>query len=315
MPRPHGLPTGSLPLVKLRVVLVLLIAVVSAVLVNAWVVTDTARAAQPFGGGHVLELDGPDLNVREYGPPGERAVVLLHGYSASIEWWEEVAPLLADGRRVIAVDLVGHGGSEAPREAAPYRPEGQAEAVREALDALGVRRAVLVGHSMGGAVAAALADRYPDVVERVAVSDTPGAADLVAMPLLGKMVCWPVIGPTLDRFRTVDAITESSLQTGFDAEYPVPAFAHRSLERLTYAGVCDSKESSRPPVADTLAALGKPVLVVWGETDVLTPTAPNVTRYTAAGMSPRIIAGAGHSPMVEKPAEFVSAIADFVARR
>lgn len=308
---------------KLRIAVVALVAVVIALLVNAYVVTGTARAAQPFAGGQVLQLDGPDLNVRQYGPPGERAVVLLHGYSASIEWWEAVAPLLARDQRVIAIDLVGHGGSEAPKESEPYPAGGQAAAVHNALGALGVRQAVVVGHSMGGAVAAALADRYPDLVERVVVSDTPGADDLVAMPLLGTMVCWPVLGPALDHFRSVDVITEGSLQTGFDAHYPVPQFAYRSLQRLTYRGVCDSKgqgersdgekPSARAPVADTLAGLGKPVLVVWGETDVLTPTSPNVTRYSAAGLSPRIIAGSGHSPMVEKPAEFFSAIGDFVA--
>ena len=109
----------------------------------------------------------------------------------------------------------------------------------------------------------------------------------------------------------MDAITESSLQTGFAADYPVPAYAHRSLERLTYAGVCDSTEGSHP-VVETLAALHKPVLVVWGGQDVLTPTAPNVERYTAAGLPPVIIKGSGHSPMVEKPDQFLAAVADFV---
>lgn len=304
-----------MPTVKLRIAVGVVLALVVAVLVNAYVVTGTARAAEPFAGGHVLHLDGPDLNVREYGPPGDRAVVLLHGYSASIEWWQAIAPMLARGERVIAVDLVGHGGSEAPLEAAPYHAAEQAEAVRKALMALGVRHAVLVGHSMGGAVAAEFARRYPDLVEKVVVSDTPAADDLVSMPLLGKMVCWPALGPALDRFRTVDAITESSLQTGFAADYPVPQFAYRSLERLTYAGVCDSKDGDRAPVAETLAGLGKPVLVLWGERDVLTPTAPNVARYTAAGLPPHVIAGSGHSPMVEKPDEFLSAIGEFVAEQ
>lgn len=299
---------------KLRIAVVVLVAVVVAALVNAYVVTGATRAAEPFAGGHVLELDGPDLNVREYGPPGERAVVLLHGYSASIEWWEDVAPQLARDQRVVAIDLVGHGGSEAPAVAAQFHTDGQAEAVRNALTALGIRHAVLVGHSMGGIVATAVADRYPDLADKVVVSDTPGADELVALPLLGKMVCWPVIGPAMDHFRQVPAITESSLQTGFDANYPVPDFAYLSLERLTFKGVCDSKGGTRPGVAATLADLGKPVLVIWGETDVLTPTAPNVTSYTAAGLSPRVIAGSGHSPMVEKPAEFLSAISEFVSR-
>lgn len=299
---------------KLRIAAVLLAVVVVAALVNAFVVTGATRAAEAFGGGHVLELAGPDLNVREYGPPGERAIVLLHGYSASIQWWEEVAPQLARDQRVIAIDLVGHGGSEAPGDPEQFQADGQAAAVYEALTALGVRQAVVVGHSMGGSVAAAFVDRYPEMVERVVVSDTPGDDDLVSMPLLGKMVCWPALGPAMDHFRALPAITESSLQTGFDSGYQVPEFAYRSLERLTYRGVCDSTESQRPPVADTLVASRKPVLVVWGATDVLTPTAPNVTRYTAAGLSPRIIAGAGHTPMVEKPDEFLSAISEFVSR-
>lgn len=297
---------------RLRIAVVALVAVVIAALVNAFVVTGATRAAEPFAGGHVLQLDGPDLNVREYGPPGERAIVLLHGYSASIEWWEKVAPQLARDRRVVAIDLVGHGGSEAPSEPRQFQADGQATAVRNALTALGIRHAVLVGHSMGGSVASALAQQYPDVVERVVVSDTPAADTLVSMPLLGKMVCWPVLGPAMDHFRQVPAITEGSLQTGFAADYPVPRFAYRSLERLTYRGVCDSKGGLPASVADTLTGLDKPVLVVWGETDVLTPTDPNVTRYLAAGLSPRIIAGSGHSPMVEKPDEFLSAIGEFV---
>lgn len=299
---------------KLRIAVLALVVVVVAALVNAFVVTGATRAAEPFAGGRVLSLDGPDLNVREYGPPGERAIVLLHGYSASIEWWEEVAPRLARDRRVVAIDLVGHGGSEAPSEPQQFQVGDQASAVRRALTVLGVRQAVVIGHSMGGSVAAVLADRYPEVVERVVISDTPASGDLVAMPLLGKMVCWPVLGPAMDHFRQVPAITESSLQTGFAADFPVPQFAYRSLERLTYKGVCDSKQGAPASVADTLTGLDKPVLVVWGETDVLTPTAPNVTRYSAAGMSPRIIAGAGHSPMVEKPDEFLSAIGEFVSR-
>ena len=212
-------------------------AVAAVLLGNAVVVTRESRSAEAFGGGHVLTLDGPDLNVREYGPPGDRAVVLLHGYSASIEWWQRVAPALAAGHRVIAIDLVGHGGSEAPRDGAAYRSDAQAVAVHTALEALGVRHAVLVGHSMGGSVSAELARQYPDLVDRVVVSDTPAADDLVSMPLLGRMVCWPVVGPALDRFRGIETITEGTLQTGFAAGYPVPDFAYRSLERLTYTGV------------------------------------------------------------------------------
>lgn len=298
---------------KVRVLIVVIVLAVAALAVNAYATERATRPAEPFAGGRILELDGPDLNVREYGPPGERAVVLLHGYSASIEWWQSVAPMLAHGQRVVAIDLVGHGGSEAPRDPADYGADGQADAVQKALTVLGIQHAVLIGHSMGGAVAATVARKYPDLVERVVVADTPATDALVSMPLLGRMVCWPVIGPALDRFRGVDVITDASLQTGFATDFPVPQFAHRSLEQLTYAGVCDSKGGGEHHVAQTLAGLGKPVLVIWGDRDVLTPTAPNVARYTEAGLPPRVIADSGHTPMVEQPDEFVSAILPFVS--
>lgn len=285
-----------------------------ALLVNAFVIARTERPAEAFAGGRVLELDGPDLNVREYGPSGDRAVVLLHGYSASIEWWEKVAPALAEsGLRVVAIDLVGHGGSEAPRDVEPYGAAGQATAVRSALAALGVRRAVLVGHSMGGHVATAVAESDPDLVERVVVSDTPADLGLTDMPALGDVGCRPLIGPVIDRFRGVDALTDSSLQTGFASEYPVPQLAHRSLEQLAHQGVCHSgADDNERAIADRLAQLGKPVLVVWGERDVLTPTGSNVDRYRAAGLDPRVIAVSGHSPIVEIPDAFVAQVADFI---
>ena len=298
---------------KWRIIAIVTVVVVAALAVNALLVSRTTRPAEAFDGGRVLELDGPDLNVKESGPPGDRAVVLLHGYSASVQWWDRVAAALP-GRRVIAIDLVGHGGSEAPRDAAEYGIDGQAEAVRHALDALGVRHAVLVGHSMGGHVAIAVAEQDTERVERVVISDTPAAADLVETPVLAGLACTPVIGPAVDRLRPVDAITDSSLQTGFAAEHEVPPLAHRSLEQLTHVGVCHSgDQNDERAAADRLAGLGKPVLVVWGEQDVLTPTAANVERYRQAGLTPIIIPKVGHSPMVEAPGEFVNAITEFIA--
>ena len=288
------------------------VVVVGALVVNAFLVSRTVRSAEPFAGGRVLELEGPDLNVKEYGPEGERAVVLLHGYSASVEWWDRVAAALPD-ERVIAVDLVGHGGSEATADAADYRIDGQARAVRRALDALTVRRAVLIGHSMGGNVAIAVAEQDPERVERVVLSDTPADSELVESPALAGLACTPVIGPAVDRLRPLDAVTTSALQTGFAADFPVPPMAYRSLERLTHAGVCHSGEQhNEPKPADRLMALGKPALVVWGERDVLTPTEPNVERYRQAGLTPVVLTGVGHSPMVEAPGRFVVAIAEFI---
>jgi pimeloyl-ACP methyl ester carboxylesterase len=166
---------------------------------------------------------------------------------------------------------------------------------------------------MGGLVAIALAEQDPEHVERVVVSDSPAAEGLVDESALAGLACTPLIGPAVDLLRPVDAITDSALQTGFAPDFPVPPLAHRSLEQLTHAGVCESgKQDGDRAAADRLAGLAKPVLVVWGERDVLTPTAPNVQRYREAGLTPVVIPGVGHSPMVEAPGEFVNAITEFI---
>jgi pimeloyl-ACP methyl ester carboxylesterase len=291
-------------------------ALIVVLLVNAAVLDRQVRAAEPFAGGQVLDLGAISLNVRQYGPASaDRAVVLLHGYSTSLQWWDAVAPLLSHDVRVVALDLIGHGGSPAPRDPARYSADAQADAVHSALDALGVRHAVLVGHSMGGFVATALAENAPDLVERVAVSDTPADQGMTEMPPLSAAICWPVIGAAIDRLRPIDAVDQPSLQTGFATDFPVPELAYRSLKRMTHNALCGAKTAAsineQRSVADRLAGLGKPVLVVWGEHDVLTPTKANVDRYRAAGISPVIISGAGHSPHVEKPAEFAHTIDTF----
>jgi pimeloyl-ACP methyl ester carboxylesterase len=293
--------------------------VIPALLANAWFVARDTREAATFGGGRVVSITGPDLNVREYGAAsGAGAIVLLHGYASSIEWWSDVAPKLAEetGRKVVAVDLVGHGGSESPLDSNAYGAHGQAVAVARALTALKTKDVVLVGHSMGGHIATAVAQREPDLVDRVVVIDTFGAPGLRDLGPLQDATCWPVLGAALDRARQIDAVTRSSLQAGFAADFEVPTFAFRSLKQMIHRGVCDAtagdEMNEKRPVALQLVQLGKPVKVIWGGRDTLSPTAANVAAYENAGLTPEIVARAGHSPQVEAPDDVVEIIAAFV---
>lgn len=296
--------------------------VIPALLINAWVVSRQVKAATAFGGGHVVSIPGPDLNVREYGsgPSGSNkgAIVLLHGYASSIEWWGKVAPKLAKetGRKVIAIDLVGHGGSESPRDPKAYGALGQALAVTRVLAALHANHVVLVGHSMGGHIATYVAERETNLVAKVAVIDTFGAPGLRDLGPLKSITCAPIIGAATDRLRAFDVVTKSSLQPAFAADYPIPPFAYRSLKAMLHRGVCKSTAgdelNEQRPEATRLAQLGKPVKVIWGSEDTLTPTAANVAAYRNAGINPVIVQGAGHSSQVEKPDEVVKILVGFV---
>lgn len=105
---------------------------------------------------------------------GERCIVLLHGYLESLLVWEEFVPLLYKQVRVVTLDLPGHGISEVKGEV--HTMEYLADTVKGALDALKIERCTLVGHSMGGYVALAFCERYPERLERlVLLSSTPNA--------------------------------------------------------------------------------------------------------------------------------------------
>ncbi len=103
---------------------------------------------------------------------GEHTVVLLHGYLESMLVWDEFVPLLYKRVRVVTLDLPGHGISEVKGEI--HTMEYLADTVKGALDALGIERCTLVGHSMGGYAALAFCERWPERLEGlVLLSSTP----------------------------------------------------------------------------------------------------------------------------------------------
>src|SRR6516165_2784391 len=109
-----------------------------------------------------IEVAGRRLRYLELGEGGGVPVLLLHGFGADLNTWMFTQPPLAATRRTVALDLPGHGGSA--KEVGAGDPEGLTDAVDGALEALGIGRAHLVGHSMGGAIAALVALRQPERV-------------------------------------------------------------------------------------------------------------------------------------------------------
>src|ERR671917_998817 len=111
------------------------------------------------------------------GPP----VVLIHGMVNSSRHWQAVAARLAERHTVIAPDLIGHGDSATPR--GDYSLGAHAAVIRDLLSALGVERATMVGHSLGGGVAMIFFWQFPERVERLALVSSGGLGHEVS-PLL-----------------------------------------------------------------------------------------------------------------------------------
>jgi pimeloyl-ACP methyl ester carboxylesterase len=118
-----------------------------------------------------VEVDGCRIHVRSWGDVGGPVIVLVHGGSAHSGWWDHVAPLLAVGRRVVALDLSGHGDS-GRRQA--YDLGQWAREVVAVAEVFGAGQPpVVVGHSMGGWVATAAGVRYGGALDGVVIIDSP----------------------------------------------------------------------------------------------------------------------------------------------
>src|ERR1700752_1233525 len=111
------------------------------------------------------------------GPP----VVLIHGMVNSSRHWEDVALRLADSYTVVAPDLIGHGDSATPR--GDYSLGAHAASIRDLLAAIGIDRATIVGHSLGGGVAMQFFYQFPQRVERLVLVSSGGLGREVS-PLL-----------------------------------------------------------------------------------------------------------------------------------
>ncbi|WP_191562639.1 alpha/beta fold hydrolase [Metabacillus idriensis] len=117
-----------------------------------------------------IELNRLTFQYRESGEPSAPPIVALHALGKSAESWDQVAAVLGEEYRVIALDQRGHGGSAAT---STYTFELMCEDLLHFADAMDLERFTLIGHSMGGTVAYLFSEKYPSRVERLIVEDTP----------------------------------------------------------------------------------------------------------------------------------------------
>jgi pimeloyl-ACP methyl ester carboxylesterase len=242
--------------------------------------------------------------------------VLIHCFTCAINWWDGMRPRLEAGHRVVAVDLLGHGGSEKPD--AGYTPANQAKLVAEALRKLGVSDAEVVGHSLGGAVAVALAEQDPRLVERVAIIDMPPDNSYGDLGFIAGLGFQPVLGEALWRIKP-DFSIRDGLGVAFAPGFDVPDAFVDDVKRMTYTAYDESPAGAEDFLSEEsldrrMRTTGKPLLVLMGaEEQIVNDPRRALAQYAEGvpGAQTHLIAGAGHSPNVEKPAETAHLILGF----
>jgi len=243
------------------------------------------------------------LAERRFAPAGDIPVyyeergagdplILIHGLSASGRWWTRNISALAEHHRVYVVDLAGFGRSRAAQRPAL----GETGAFLERwMDSLNIERASLVGHSMGGAIAARLAADFPARVDRLVL------VNAAALPLSRSgMVLRFGLGGV---FRSVSP-----------AFLPVVVADGWRAGPVSVIGA--ARDLLQADIRAKLSQIEAPTLVIWGERDRILPLALGEQLSTAIPDARlHVIRGAGHNPMWDRSAEFNEAALDFLAQK
>jgi len=300
-----------------KILLAVVVAVGVLLAINTVIIShETKAAGVTEAGGRILDLQGGEIEVVERGSRNGSPIVLVHCFSCAINWWDRMMPYLERDHRVVAVDLLGHGGSEKPTSG--YTIPNQADLVAEAMNRLGVRNAVVVGHSLGGAVVTGLAEQAPRLVRKVMIIDTPPSHKGDSLGLVAKLGFAPVIGELFWRVKP-DFAVKKGLEVAFAPGFDVPDEFVEDVNRMTYSSYHDSPEGSgdysdEEGLDQRMKESGKPLMVLMGsEEQIVHDPAERLAEYrrTVPGARTRLIAGSGHSPNVEKPAETAALLLKF----
>ena len=227
-------------------------------------------------------------------------VVLLHGFGASADSWNRFAKPLTKRYHVIAPDQPGWGASTR-LETASYGYPAQVERLHQFLSALGLKRMHLVGHSMGGFIASAYAARYPDEVITLALIAPHGMVEPVASELandVAKGDNW-LVATTRPEF---DRLLNNVFARRPYAPKAVLNYlaAHTIRNSAKSAKIFAEMQTNDPPLADRLANVTAPALIIWGDQDrVLHVSCADLFRKGIKSSEVMIIPGSGHMPLVE----------------
>lgn len=258
---------------------------------------------------------------------GDDVALLLHGWPEDGSAWRHVAPPLAEaGWRVVAPDLKGFGRSDAPRSG--YDPETLGDEISQLIRNLHVRKAVLVGHDWGGAVALATAFRHPGHVRHLVMMSSPyrqidlKAAwhiplfNLPVLPELAFRIAPRQLATAAIRYA---AVRDEAFDDGALARYGQAVAAapkgwlayYRTMSRKAVVDWAKRRVRKAAPILDNPPppnTLRVPATVIWGADDRATPL--HLGRRVAYDLKGDLVElpGVGHFPHEEDPAAVAAAL-------
>ncbi|WP_312871426.1 alpha/beta fold hydrolase [Amycolatopsis acididurans] len=276
------------------------------------VTSDSALHAGSF-------VDAAGIRTHYHGAGAGEHVLLLHGsgpgVSAWANWRLNLGPL-AERFHVLAPDVVGYGGTERPADIR-YSLRTWTDHVWRFLDALGIERTSVIGNSLGGRIALAMAEDHPERLDRLVLMGAPG----VGMTITDGLRALRAYEPSMEAMRELlttyfavdkSIITEDLVRTRYEAS-AAPG-AHEAYRSMFF----DPRHAGNDLgiTEEQVAAVEHPVLLVHGREDKVVPVevAWNMVRLLPDA-DLRVFARCGHWTQIERAADFNAEVGQFLAGR
>ena len=269
----------------------------------------------------IANVNGLDLHYLDWGGEADTAAVALHGFALNCRSWDEVAPALSAQLHWYALDQRGHGLSARADELSDYSRDHMADDIAGFIEATGLDRPVVVGHSMGGMNAMTFASRHPDALRALVLVDVGPEVSVDGAQQVRQFVAGPYEMDSLEAwvdhthqyypYRSKEGIrrrlavslretAEGKLAKQFDARF----------RQAEFRGVADS----RSDIWETARGLRCPTLLLHGEKSPVLKR-EQAERFAEAVETVRLvsIAEAGHSVAGDQPQAFAEAVRAFLA--
>jgi len=257
------------------------------------------------------ELDDARLHIRQRG--AGPVALFIHGFPLDSTMWTDQLGALSEFRRCVAVDLRGFGRSS-PVTGEPLTMERHADDLAEVLDLVSEERADVVGLSMGGYVALAFAERYPDRLRSLALIDTRAGPDSEE----GKAGRDAMARRLIAEGRQAIALDLQSALLAPGASLEAKGRLRTMIEGCSYETILGALEGirDRSDRSGSLASIAVPATVIVGELDTLTPPHESMKMAEAIPDATLVtIPGAGHMTPIEAPQAVNRALADLFRNR
>ncbi|MGB9750206.1 MAG: alpha/beta fold hydrolase [Caldisericia bacterium] len=272
-----------------------------------------------------IKIENFNLHYKEYGDK-ERVILLIHGFAANTFSFREIVKPLSNYGRVIAIDIPGFGLTERPKKSSlnfnPYSRDGQVEVIKMFLDKLNIKKVIILGHSMGGAISTYFTIKYPEYVEKLIIEDgaiyeeggPPSFISSFLRSSVGKLL-WPIlvkpfvgqISKLLDIAYYNKSIINDEFIKGYKKVLNVKDW-DKGLYEISVA-------NNRINIIDRLKEIKLPTLIIWGEFDKVIPLESGLKlNNDIENSSLIIIKECGHVPHEEKVDEFLENVINFIEK-